>query len=277
MRIPIVNRFTCSPKQLNFFIKNLKSKKFVPILDYANENYQDFDKNFYQMNKLITKYPKNVIALKLSSLNVKNDITYSLNQSDKLIKKAINNNSKILIDAEDYLIQDDINEITNILLERYNKKEVNIYKTYQMYRNDTLPLLIDDLYNRNFYLGCKLVRGAYYNQDFKYGVLFNKIEKTHENYDEGIKQFIKLNKSQDKLLCATHNQNSVKLALNLDNTNGRIEYAQLMGMSDNLSNEIVKQNKIVYKYLPYGNFNETLPYLIRRIYENYPLIMNIFK
>lgn len=277
MRIPIVNRFTCSPKQLNFFIKNLKSKKFVPILDYANENYQDFDKNFYQMNKLITKYPKNVIALKLSSLNVKNDITYSLNQSDKLIKKAINNNSKILIDAEDYLIQDDINEITNILLERYNKKEVNIYKTYQMYRNDTLPLLIDDLYNRNFYLGCKLVRGAYYNQDFKYGVLFNKIEETHENYDEGIKQFIKLNKSHDKLLCATHNQNSVKLALNLDNTNGRIEYAQLMGMSDNLSNEIVKQNKTVYKYLPYGNFNETLPYLIRRIYENYPLIMNIFK
>ena len=109
------------------------------------------------------------------------------------------------------------------------------------------------------------------------GVLFNKIEETHENYDEGIKQFIKLNKSQDKLLCATHNQNSVKLALNLDNTNGKIEYAQLMGMSDNLSNEIIKNNKTVYKYLPYGNFNDTLPYLIRRIYENYPLIINVFK
>jgi proline dehydrogenase len=277
MRIPIVNRFTCSPKQLNFFIKNLKSKNFIPILDYANENFNDFDNNYIQMQQLISNYPKNVIALKLSSLNVKNNFDYSLEKADKLIDKAIINKSKILIDAEDYDIQDDIYKISNILLKKYNKSEVNVYKTYQMYRKDTLPILIKDLNNKDFSLGCKLVRGAYYNQDFKYGILFNKIEETHQNYDQGIKKFIELNKKNDKLLCATHNPNSIELALKLDNTNDRIEYAQLMGMSDNLSNHIINNNKTVYKYLPYGNFMETLPYLIRRLYENYPMIVNIFK
>ena len=35
MRIPIINRFTCNPKQLNSFIQNIKSKGYIPILDYA--------------------------------------------------------------------------------------------------------------------------------------------------------------------------------------------------------------------------------------------------
>jgi len=49
-----------------------------------------------------------------------------------------------------------------------------------------------------------------------------------------------------------------------------------MGMSDKLSEKLSKKHT-VYKYIPYGNFYDTLPYLIRRLYENYPMIMNIFK
>ena len=47
-------------------------------------------------------------------------------------------------------------------------------------------------------------------------------------------------------------------------------------MSDGISEELSK-NYRVFKYLPYGNFNDTLPYLIRRLYENYPMLINIFK
>ena len=275
MRIPIVNRFTCSPNQLNFFIKNLKNKNFIPILDYANENYQDYDRNIFEINKLIKKFPNNYIALKLSSLNIKNDIDFALKNADNMIIKAKEKNTKILIDAEDYLIQNEINNITDILLEKHNKEQVNIFKTYQLYRNDVLPILERDLLNKNFKLGCKLVRGAYLNQDSKYGILFNNINDTHNNYNNGIKKFVELNKEGDKLICATHNSDSIELALKYDKSN--IEFAQLMGMSDNLSTKLVNNNKIVYKYLPYGNFKETLPYLIRRLYENYPMIMNILK
>ena len=275
MRIPIVNRFTCSPNQLNFFIKNLKNKNFIPILDYANENYQDYDRNIFEINKLIKKFPNNYIALKLSSLNIKNDVDFALKNADNMIIKAKEKNTKILIDAEDYLIQDEINNITDILLEKHNKDQVNIFKTYQLYRNDVLPILERDLLNKNFKLGCKLVRGAYLNQDSKYGILFNNINDTHNNYNNGIKKFVELNKEGDKLICATHNSDSIELALKYDKNN--IEFAQLMGMSDNLSTKLVNNKKIVYKYLPYGNFKETLPYLIRRLYENYPMIMNILK
>ena len=55
-----------------------------------------------------------------------------------------------------------------------------------------------------------------------------------------------------------------------------IEFAQLRGMSDKLSEKLSKKHT-VYKYIPYGDFYDTLPYLIRRLYENYPMIMNIFK
>jgi proline dehydrogenase len=78
------------------------------------------------------------------------------------------------------------------------------------------------------------------------------------------------------LLCATHNEESIYLSDSLDK-NGNVEYAQLMGMSDKLSKKLSEENKVVYKYLPYGHLNETLPYLVRRLYENYPMVLNIFK
>jgi proline dehydrogenase len=276
MRIPIINRFTCSPYQLPLFINNLKKQNLVPILDYTNENKNDFDMNFFKLNKLIDDYSNNTIALKLSSLNINNDYNYALKKSDILIKKAIKNNSKILIDAEDFLIQDKISEISNIMLAKYNKYNVNVYKTYQMYRRDSLLELQHDINNSNNLLGCKLVRGAYYNKDAQYKILYDKIEDTHLNYNNGIHYFINNAKINDKLLCATHNEDSIDLAMSLDKNNN-IEYAQLMGMSDKLSNKLVNKNQTVYKYLPYGNFIETVPYLIRRLYENYPMIINFIK
>ena len=78
-------------------------------------------------------------------------------------------------------------------------------------------------------------------------------------------------------MCATHNEDSINLAKKLsDKFDLEIEFAQLLGMSDGISEELSK-NYRVFKYLPYGNFNDTLPYLIRRLYENYPMLINIFK
>ena len=46
-------------------------------------------------------------------------------------------------------------------METYNKEDAIIYKTYQMYRKDSLNLLQNDLNkNRNYFIGCKLVRGV---------------------------------------------------------------------------------------------------------------------
>ena len=69
-------------------------------------------------------------------------------------------------------------------------------------------------------------------------------------------------------MCATHNEDSINLAKKLsDKFDLEIEFAQLLGMSDNLSTQLEK-NYVVYKYLPFGNFKATLPYLGRLLYEN---------
>tara|TARA_Y100000991_G_C21966299_1_gene347039 strand:+ start:720 stop:1559 length:840 start_codon:yes stop_codon:yes gene_type:complete len=276
----IINRFTCTEKQLPKLIFNLKNKNFLPILDYTNENPKFHLQNFNQIKKLITTHPENTIAVKLSSLNIINNYNQSEEYLYNLTQLAIKNNSKLLIDAEDYNIQNDINKLSNQFMKDFNKDHVNIYKTYQMYRKDTLELLKNDFLenNRNYKIGCKLVRGAYYNQDFKYNILFEDINQTHQSYNNAIEFFSKNFKNNDILMCATHNEDSVNYAIkmikhyNLNN----VEFAQLLGMSNKLSSRLSK-NHIVYKYLPYGDFKDTLPYLIRRLYENYPMITKLLK
>ncbi len=278
MIIPIINKFTCTPSQLNLMIKLINKKNINVILDYANENFENHLKTYKQIKNLIEKYPKNHISLKLSSFNVQNNKEKAEEYAFNLIDLAKKNNSKILIDAENYLIQDKINTITNNALEYFNKEEVIVYKTYQMYRKDSLDILKNDiLKSKNYFIGCKLVRGAYYNQDYKYNILYDKIELTHKNYNNAILFLSNNKKKKDIIMCATHNEDSINLAKKLsDKFDLEIEFAQLLGMSDGISEELSK-NYRVFKYLPYGNFNDTLPYLIRRLYENYPMLINIFK
>ena len=279
MRIPLVNKFTCSENQLTSMIRSLKRRNLLPILDYTNENFRNHKNNFNKISQLIRYHPNNLIAVKLSSLDITNNRKQSEDYLHKLTELAIDNNSKILIDAENYIIQDDINDLSIKFMKEYNCEKVIIYKTYQMYRKDTLNILKNDLLqSRNFFIGYKLVRGAYYNEDYKYNILFDNIEDTHYNYDLAIKLFSENNNLKDKLICATHNENSVNLAIEeiKNNKLNNIEFAHLMGMSDKLSNKLAK-NYVTYKYLPYGNFRDTLPYLIRRLYENYPMIFYLFK
>ena len=71
-------------------------------------------------------------------------------------------------------------------------------------------------------------------------------------------------------MCATHNPDSVDIAIN--NNIKNIEFAQLLGMSNKLTNCLANNNEVVYKYLPFGEFKNSIPYLTRRLYENYPIL-----
>ena len=269
--IPIINRFTCSEKQIDLFIKKLNKKSIKPIIDYINENPKDHYANYIKIKNIINKYPNQHFAVKLSSFNINKNTNIAENYLYDITETAINNNSKLLIDAEDYLIQDKINGISDTFMEIFNKDQVKIYKTYQMYRTDSYQLLQNDLTKeRNYFIGSKLVRGAYYNQDSKYNILYKTINETHKNYNKGISLFSKNCKKNDILMCATHNASSIEIALN--NNIKNIEFAQLLGMSNNLTNCLTNNNEIVYKYLPFGEFKNSLPYLIRRLYENYPIL-----
>ena len=277
IKIPIINRFTCSTNQLPIFINNLKSKNFIPIIDHANENKIEWEKNYYNIINNLQKFKNSYFALKLSSLNIENNYEKALELSNNICKKAKLNNCKILVDAENYEIQESINKISDILCKKFNNDNVNVYKTYQMYRKDSFDILKSDIIkDRNYYLGIKLVRGAYYNQDKKFNILFNSINDTHKEYNKAILFLFNNMKKKDLLMLATHNEFSINLSKELFKKKEKIQYAQLLGMSDNLSIELSKEYN-VFKYLPYGDFKEILPYLIRRLYENYEIIRYLIK
>jgi len=278
MIIPFLNRFTCSKKQLPFVIQNLSKKNWSVILDYTNENKKNHEKNFKELMNLIEIYPKQHFAIKLSSLNIENT-TMMERYIRNIVEKSIEKKSIIYIDAENYKIQDKIGKVSDALMKQYNQNNVNVFKTYQMYRKDSYSILQNDLLaDRTHHLGIKLVRGAYYNEDVKYNILHELIGDTHMYYDEAIKFFSTYYSEKDKLLCATHNEDSIVLAKYLIEKNHlkNIEFSQLLGMSDEISTKLAK-NYTVYKYLPYGKFQDTIPYLSRRLYENYPMLMYFFR
>lgn len=276
MLFPIINRFTITKKQIPFLLSSLGTKNINSILDYTNEKKHNHRKNYLEIMNLIHHYPNQYIAVKLSSLDVYSKFrveTYLQN----IVEHSIQKKSKILVDAENSILHDKINSTVDAFMEQYNKKNVNIYKTFQMYRKDSFSMLKENLIKeRDYNIGVKLVRGAYYKEDCIHDILFKTIEETHENYNNGIIYFSKNSLRKDVLMCATHNETSISIAKKVIDKE-QLEFAHLLGMSDKMSLQLAKENYKMFKYVPYGNFHDTVPYLLRRLYENYPMLMNLWK
>lgn len=278
--IKFFNRFTCSEKQLRNVINVLSKKNTYPILDYINEDGNKHYNNFNKIINVIEKYPNNYFSIKLSSLNVHNNFELARNYTNIIGQTAIENNSKILIDAENYLIQDKINDITNEMIGLYNTKDTSIYKTYQCYRKDCFQIIKADFANKsNYNIGAKIVRGAYYNTDYKYDILYDTIEDTHSNYNSIVDYLIEKCNNKDRIMIATHNDHSVHRILNTDiKHHDMIEFAQLMGMNNRLTHEISNNyNYKTFKYIPFGELHESMPYLLRRLYENTDVIKYLLR
>ena len=189
----------------------------------------------------------------------------------------------IMIDAEESWIQKAIDEMALEMMQRFNKEQIVVVNTLQMYRVDRLSFLKESYQlaqDKQFKLGVKLVRGAYMEKERQRAEELNYADPIHANkdgsdksYDEGI-EFV-LNHYEDTLLVAgSHNEESArKLAEKMEakgiaHNHPNVWFSQLYGMSDNLSFNLAAGGYNVVKYLPFGPVNETLPYLIRRAEEN---------
>ena len=254
-------------------ITELHRQNLYPIVDYIKESTN----NNHAINNCILHYIKlsdiskiDYIALKLSSLGFNEEKIDYL--TDTLIRKDI----KVMIDAEEVDKQEKINEITDGLIYKYNKKEVNVYKTYQMYRIDSLSKLHYDIEHVN-HLGIKLVRGAYYNQDYKSGKLFTAKSQTDFAFSNAMKLIFR-SEGTDSFIC-THNYYDINQLIDHVNKskNKNISHASLYGFINNDTQRIINSGITTYKYLPYGNFNDSIPYLTRRIYENPKILLSMLK
>lgn len=253
-------------------VHKFKHQPFIPIFDYAKEGCKTEEESKLYAGRIkqdILTVPKDSsFALKYSSFMDPTTMSETVNY-------MLHHTHPILLDAEDDKHRTKEQDLYDTLLRVYNQSETKLYKTYQMYRTDSMKELVEDikLYQN---LGIKLVRGAYHNSDMKSGKLYTFKEDTDNNYNNAIKYVtfkIKSSRPDLKLMIATHNIQSVNLALNLKPLN--TSFAQLMGMKDGLGHYIISEGYKVYKYAPYGSITETYPYLLRRLHENYSVLHHI--
>lgn len=192
-------------------------------------------------------------------------------------------NVRVLIDAEHSWIQDVIDDIAREMMQKYNQESPIVYNTYQLYRHDKLASLQADYYlaeTTGFFLGAKLVRGAYMEIERKRAeknkypspIQPDKAASDHD-YDKGI-HFCLDHIDRIAFMAGTHNETSSKLLaeeLNkrlLPHNHPHVYFAQLLGMSENLTFNLADAGYNVAKYMPYGPVKAVMPYLFRRAQEN---------
>jgi len=205
------------------------------------------------------------------------------NRADILCNYAFNAGIPIMIDAEESWIQVAIDEIALILMHRYNQQRAIVYNTAQLYRHDRLQY-IKELYDQSmvedFYVGLKIVRGAYMEKERARAKRKNyedPIQPTKEATDKDYNlalEFCLDHMNRIALCCGTHNEESSLLLTkmmkerDIQEDNPQIYFSQLLGMSDHISFNLSKANYNVAKYVPFGPVKEVMPYLIRRAEEN---------
>ncbi len=202
---------------------------------------------------------------------------------DSICSAAHDADVPLFIDAEETWIQETIDQIVMDMSRKYNTQKAIVFNTLQMYRHDRLAYLKDEIKKAregNYFIGMKLVRGAYMEKEreraeekgYPSPIQPTK-DATDKDFDEAVKICIE-NIDVVSLCAGSHNEESAlhltrlmkEHQIELDDK--RVFFAQLLGMSDHISFNLAHENYNVAKYVPYGPVKEVLPYLIRRAEEN---------
>ena len=202
---------------------------------------------------------------------------------DTVCKEAHQKDVALLIDAEESWMQDAADDLVTEMMRRYNKEKAIVFNTLQMYRWDRLDYL-EKLHEKakaeGFYIGMKLVRGAYMEKEnaraeekgYPSPICVSK-EATDINYDASVHYMLE-HLDTMAIFAGTHNEESSYRLMqlmqekNIKKNDSRIWFGQLYGMSDNISYNLAAHGYNVAKYLPFGPVRDVMPYLIRRAEEN---------
>ena len=202
---------------------------------------------------------------------------------EKVCKASYDSDVALLIDAEESWMQDSVDNLVEEMMKKYNKEKPIVFNTLQMYRWDRLDYLKkvhEKAKQEGFFIGMKLVRGAYMEKENERAIEKNypspictSKEATDENYNASVKYMLDHIDTMS-IFEGTHNEESTYYLMDLmekkgiQSTDNRIWFGQLYGMSDNISYNLADSGYNVAKYLPFGPVKDVMPYLIRRAEEN---------
>lgn len=277
------------------------------VLDYANEHAkteEDFDHNVKIVLETIKAaqeneaYPFAVVkptAIGAFVLFEKKSSGVSFSEDEKqawentkkrfeqLMQKAKEAKIVLMIDAEESWIQLGIDAMVLPLLPKYNRSRVVVAVTLQLYlkgRSGVYDQLLLDAAKNRFFLGVKLVRGAYMEKERSRAqqlgipspVCDTKVETDAQYRQVLVRAIEELN--THLCIVATHNEDDISWVvnsckkMNISLSNPNLWFSQLYGMRDYISFNLAAQGANVFKYVPFGPLDQSIPYLIRRALEN---------
>jgi proline dehydrogenase len=274
-------------------------EEFVKVIDYAGSQ-----SNIPFMSVKVTGFARNGLLEKLDDLMHRSTNTlvkryeYALQQltpeeqaewkrvedrMEKICREAAKENIGVLVDAEETWIQDSVDALTCLMMDKFNRGKCYVFNTVQHYRHDRLAFLramLEAAVQRGFILGAKLVRGAYMEKERNRAIEMgypSPIQPDKESCDRDYNEAVQLcidHLEQVCLIVASHNEQSNKLAADLLMRKGQplnhphVHFSQLFGMSDNITFNLAVAGCNVSKYLPFGPIEDVIPYLMRRAQEN---------
>ncbi|XHG06119.1 hypothetical protein AWENTII_009326 [Aspergillus wentii] len=213
---------------------------------------------------------------------------------------AVSRKARLWIDAEQQALQPAIDAWTINLMREFNRNGVVVLNTIQAYLKASADNVDHHLHlaqKEGWALGIKLVRGAYIAHDMRERIHDTKAD-TDRNYNHIVKSLVtRQSPIQDsavnsnpfptvRLFVASHNAETVRKAYSLykqrvlDNQPTiPIQFGQLQGMADDVSCELLAENKKAdksgkwtapgaFKCLCWGTTEECLHFLLRRAVEN---------
>ena len=206
-----------------------------------------------------------------------------VNRFELICKTAYEKDVALLIDGEESWMQDAADQLVTDMMRKYNKEKAIVFNTLQLYRWDRLDYLKklhEQAKEEGFFIGMKLVRGAYMEKENKRAEekgyptpICESKEATDVNFDQTVAYMMK-HLDRMAIFAGTHNEESSYKLIelmqknNIAKNDNRIWFGQLYGMSDNISFNLAAQGYNVAKYLPFGPVRDVMPYLIRRAEEN---------
>ena len=252
-------------------IEFAKERKAIPFAVFKPTGFG----RFYLYEKLGEKQPLTVEEQK--------EWNRVVERFDMVCKAAHYKDVALLIDGEESWMQDAADNLVNQMMQKYNKQKAIVFNTLQLYRWDRLDYLKklhEQAKNDGFYIGMKLVRGAYMEKENKRAEqkgyptpICESKEATDSNYDKTVEYMMK-HLDNMAIFAGTHNEESSYKLMelmekrNIAKNDNRIWFGQLYGMSDNISYNLAAHGYNVAKYLPFGPVRDVMPYLIRRAEEN---------
>lgn len=288
-------------------IDRLRGNNAFAVLDYGAEGKSDeedlnlvMEENVKAIKFAASNNTVPVVSTKITGL-AENELLIALQSGNELNATLKDSKAKldkrleqicsqaeelgvrVFIDAEETWMQDAIDYYVNDLMRTYNKKNVVVYNTFQLYRKDRLDYLhssFEDAQAKGYNLGAKIVRGAYMEKERAKAIELGIESPIHEtkkdtdtDYDQAVRFCVKHYQSMATCL-ASHNLKSNLLQAEMIEQNQiqrnhpNLNFCQLLGMSDYVTYNLSRSGYNAAKYLVYGPVKDVIPYLIRRAKEN---------